>query len=1139
MRDMRLPLWFRAPLCFRAPVWFGVPFCFGLPFWVRVPLGLMLLCAGLPAAPAAAQVTTYAVVPNRADDNVSIIDTSTRMVVNTVPVTGDGPVAAVVSPDGAYAYVVNADSGTLSVIDLVVQAETTAIPGFTNPARLVLSPDGRKAYVANVGGASIVVVDLATNTISATLPAGGVPSDVSVSPNGQSLYVTLLLTNKVVQLDAVTGATQRSFATGAGPSAIALTPDGTKAYTANALSTDDSITVLDLVAGTVLTTLFSGSDAELVAAAVSPDGREVYVAGQGAGVIAVVDVATDAVLTVIPTSVAPQGIAFTPDGRYALITSENSNPDSVVVIDTATRMVVGSAITVGNDSIGPGVGPNVIVAAGGPLSVANDAALDALSFRSHLNFAGGTLALTGNLTTSRTVTVRGILGGVAMGVVDTGGFTATLSGSIRGENGVLRKLGAGTLVIAGDATHLVTSVEAGRLIVRGSHAGTLAPYTGEVAGTGTIGRLEAQAGSTVRPGENGPGELTVSRGVFASDSTLAIELNGPAAVTGYDRLTATDVTVLQTGAILNVSLGYAPAAGTTFVIATNVFGEFAGLPEGALLTINDTRLRLSYIGGDGNDLALTALADLPPTLTAIADQQVLPDTVVGPLSFTIGDDWTAPAALSVGATSSNHAVVPDANVAIGGSDAARTLTITPLPGAEGSTTISVSVTDDAGQVTTVTFTVTVGARVYYLSEGATGAFFDMDLLLANPTSTPAPVTIQFLRDDGTVIEQTRTLAPTSRTTIAVDALDGLEATVFSTIVRSTAGVPLAVERTMWWGVDRYGAHTEKASDGAATEWLFAEGVEGFFKTYFLLANPQGTANVAHVTYYRQNEGPIARDYPLAAHSRTTIDVSDEAELRSRMFGARVTFDHPGMAERAMYFGENPFFSGGGAATGVTAPATTWYFAEGATGSFFSTYLLLANGGVTDAAVTLTHLRETGLPIVTHHTVPAGHRLTVDVAGEDPALAFSTASTIVTADHPIVAERSVYWPKPTWIESHTSAGVTAPARTWALAEGRVGGPGDAQTFILLGNPNATAADVTLTFLRADGTTLVTAVAVPAMQRVTVRIAGVGSDVPDLRDEHFGARIDASQPIVVERSLYTTANGVIWASGTNATATRLPD
>ncbi len=50
------------------------------------------------------------------------------------------------------------------------------------------------------------------------------------------------------------------------------------------------------------------------------------------------------------------------------------------------------------------------------------------------------------------------------------------------------------------------------------------------------------------------------------------------------------------------------------------------------------------------------------------------------------------------------------------------------------------------------------ALTYYLAEGATGQFFDTDLLLANPQMVDAPVTIDFLRADGTSVVVNRTLA---------------------------------------------------------------------------------------------------------------------------------------------------------------------------------------------------------------------------------------------------------------------------------------------------------------------------------------------------------------------------------------------
>ena len=37
---------------------------------------------------------------------------------------------------------------------------------------------------------------------------------------------------------------------------------------------------------------------------------------------------------------------------------------------------------------------------------------------------------------------------------------------------------------------------------------------------------------------------------------------------------------------------------------------------------------------------------------------------------------------------------------------------------------------------------------YYLSEGATGGFFDEDVLIANPNDAAAPVTLTFSKENG-------------------------------------------------------------------------------------------------------------------------------------------------------------------------------------------------------------------------------------------------------------------------------------------------------------------------------------------------------------------------------------------------------
>lgn len=177
-----------------------------------------------------------------------------------------------------------------------------------------------------------------------------------------------------------------------------------------------------------------------------------------------------------------------------------------------------------------------------------------------------------------------------------------------------------------------------------------------------------------------------------------------------------------------------------------------------------------------------------------------------------------------------------------------------------------------------------------------------------------------------------------------------------------------------------------------------------------------------------------------------------------------------------------------------------------------------------------------LPVSVTETLAAGQRMTRNVAFEDPSLANTSFATSVTSTQPVVVERAQYWGQPSWIESHNSVGVTTPSRRWALAEGRVGGTVSAQTYILLANFGKDVATVTLTFLRENGSPIVKTVDVPESTRLTVGITGdPNSLVPELTGESFGTLIESTQNIIVERSLYSNANGVIWAAGTNATGT----
>ena len=83
---------------------------------------------------------------------------------------------------------------------------------------------------------------------------------------------------------------------------------------------------------------------------------------------------------------------------------------------------------------------------------------------------------------------------------------------------------------------------------------------------------------------------------------------------------------------------------------------------------------------------------------------------MGPLAFTVGDFVSAPGDLIVTATSSDQALISDANIVLGGSDAQRTITLTPVQDALGAATITVTV-DDGQNTASVQFTITISATI--------------------------------------------------------------------------------------------------------------------------------------------------------------------------------------------------------------------------------------------------------------------------------------------------------------------------------------------------------------------------------------------------------------------------------------------
>jgi YVTN family beta-propeller protein/autotransporter-associated beta strand protein len=1133
-------------------------------------------------------------VANNVDNTVSVLDTATDTVTATVPV-GTGPSGLIVTPDGTTAYVANTVDGTVTPIALATNTAGTPITVGTQPSSIAVTTDGTTLVVTDLSSTTISSIDVATTTVTPA-SVGTSTFGVAITPNGTA-WVLDTNTNSAIPVTVSTLTPGTSVGVGLTPTAWEpfigpnlIVPTGSPLV----ISGDG-----DLVTGGFGSTYADFNGGALQLSANWTSARTLSLLGTGGVIDTNGNTATLTGATVGSGGLTKTGTGRLILSGIAAHTGTTTLNDGILEINgthTTASVTMYLATLAGSGTIG-----DVGMFCSGTISPGGASTTGILTAGHVAMDAGTTLAIRLNgpaagtdydrLNATSGVDLNGATLSVSLGYTPNGGESYTIATN---ANGTFDGLAEGaSLTLGGKLFHLTYQGGSGSDVVLTYDAPpTLTPFSNvtrpapaapvAIPFTVTDDLVNPTVTATSSNQALVPNANLVITGVCATRTltvTAKAHQSGQALITvtasdGSQTMPQTFLFTITDGPptlqpIADQTIGIGATLGPLALVVSDDVNLTADLSITAtssnhsLVTDNNivifggatpklsiapathiagqTTITVTVTDGSSHSVQqsfLLTVTDQPPTITGLGDQTIIGGSTLGPIAFTVADDVTAASALTVSATSSNSTLLPNVDLLLGGSGGARTLTASPVLGQSGSTQITVSASDGT-HTTNATFMLTVtDAPVYFLAEGATGSFFSTDILIANPNLAAAPVTMTFYKDDATTVVKTLTLLATSRTTVHVADIAGMESAAFATSVASTGGLPLVVERTMTWDASGYGSHGEKASAGAATTWYFAEGSQGFFHTFFLLLNPHATTNVAHVTFFLEDGSPLQRNYPLAAASRTTLDIATEPALANRSFGAVITFDLPGMAERAMYFGDSPAFSGGTDASGVTAPATSWFLAEGATGSFFDTFILIANPNDTAANVTTTYLPASGVPVPKIHVVAPHQRLTLNIATEDPTLASVAVATSVSSDVPVIAERSQYWPHANWYEAHNSAGETTAGLKWGLAEGRVGGTAHAQTYVLIANPGTQPANVTATFLRTDGTTIVKTLTVAATSRTNIAITGPGSDVPELVDEAFSTVIQSSQPVIVERSMYTDANGVTWAAGTNATASRLP-
>jgi autotransporter-associated beta strand protein/YVTN family beta-propeller protein len=537
-----------------------------------------------------AQIEVDAYITDPLSGKVFVFNTATNTSVGAPILAGSLPIGVAVSPDGRYTYVTNNDNSTLSIIDTVTHVVVGSTNVGTGPIGVAVTPNGKYVYVTSPGpimnnngfvGNTVSVINAATNALVGSITVGTGPIGIALTPDGKFAYVGNNGSDVVSVINTAANTVVSSIAippvslgSTNQPIGVALTPDGRYAYVAN--NGSNSVSVINTATNKLVLSipLPTGSTSP-AGVAITPNGQYVYVAnmnnqnGSTTGTVSVIQTSTNTVLAPIPVGNSPIGVAITPDGKFVYVANSNLNNGGngpsvgvVSVISTTTNTVVAS-IPVGTNpfSFGLFIGPNIIVAQGGPLLIANDAALTPLGFGQFIDFNGGTLKATGNLVTSRVISL--LANG---GIIDTNGFNAIFSGSVI-NSGSLTKIGAGTLTLSGTNTYTGgTIIDGGTLVVDGPQA---LGFGNVILNNGVLTADPQTINVNGNYTQNVGGTLLLAIGGTGTGQHDSLNVSGHATLGGTLQLVPTN--------------GFVPKPGDKLSIVTaagGISGEFANVLNG-------------------------------------------------------------------------------------------------------------------------------------------------------------------------------------------------------------------------------------------------------------------------------------------------------------------------------------------------------------------------------------------------------------------------------------------------------------------------------------------------------------------------------------------------------------------------------
>jgi YVTN family beta-propeller protein len=264
----------------------------------------------------------------RTDGSVTPIDPTTGKPGKSIPV--DDPYNMYFTPDGSATIIVAEARKRLDFRDPHTMAMKYSIetPNCAGINHADFSIDGRYAIFSCEYAGSVAKIDLVDKKVAGylKLSKGGMPQDVRISPDGKLFYVADMKAEGVFMVDGEKFTEIGHLKTGLGAHGLYPSRDGTQLYVANRGVArvygpprgKGSVSIIDFATRKVTTTwpIPGGGSPDM--GNLSIDGKTLWLSGRYDDTVYVIDTQTGAVKT-IPVKKEPHGLTVWPQpGRYSL-----------------------------------------------------------------------------------------------------------------------------------------------------------------------------------------------------------------------------------------------------------------------------------------------------------------------------------------------------------------------------------------------------------------------------------------------------------------------------------------------------------------------------------------------------------------------------------------------------------------------------------------------------------------------------------------------------------------------------------------------------------------------------------------------------------------------------------------------------